>query len=242
MSRSRILTIIVGIILTLGLVLWLIDSLVRLYSTLSLVSPLFGKLVLGLVLTLLAALLGALVYYIVLFLRPKRSPVLPPAPVEKTDAAEETLRAVRQQVDRIQDEVARQALIDRSRELEEAFTRGELRIVVFGTGSAGKTSIVNAIMGRIVGHVGAPMGTTNVGETYSFRLKGVERDIFITDTPGILEAGVAGTQREVLARQLAAEADLLLFVVDNDLRQSEYDPLRMLAMIGKRSLLIFNKT
>ncbi|HEY9624883.1 MAG TPA: GTP-binding protein, partial [Crinalium sp.] len=173
---------------------------------------------------------------------PKRSPVLPPAPVEKTDAAEETLRAVRQQVDRIQDEVARQALIDRSRELEEAFSRGELRIVVFGTGSAGKTSIVNAIMGRIVGHVGAPMGTTTVGETYSFRLKGVERDIFITDTPGILEAGVAGTQREVLARQLAAEADLLLFVVDNDLRQSEYDPLRMLAMIGKRSLLIFNKT
>jgi len=38
---------------------------------------------------------------------------------------------------------------------------------------------------------------------------------------------VAG--REQLARQLATEADLLLFVVDNDLRRSEYQPLRTLA-------------
>jgi uncharacterized protein (DUF697 family) len=61
------------------------------------------------------------------------------------------------------------------------------------------------------------------------------------DTPGILEAGVAGTEREQLARQLATEADLLLFVLDNDLRQSEYDPLQTLAEIGKRSLVILNK-
>ena len=68
------------------------------------------------------------------------------------------------------------------------------------------------------------------------------REILITDTPGILEAGIAGTEREKLARQLATEADLLLFVVDNDLRQSEYEPLKALAEIGKRSLLVFNKT
>jgi hypothetical protein len=73
-------------------------------------------------------------------------------------------------------------------------------------------------------------------------LKKLERKILITDTPGILEAGVAGTQREQMARQLATEADLLLFVVDNDLRQSEYEPLRGLAEIGKRSLLVLNKT
>jgi hypothetical protein len=115
-------------------------------------------------------------------------------------------------------------------------------VVVFGTGSAGKTSLVNALIGRMVGKVGAPMGTTEAGETYSLKLKGLNRQILITDTPGILEAGVAGTEREQLARQLATEADLLLFVVDNDLRQSEYEPLRGLAEIGKRSLLVLNKT
>lgn len=114
--------------------------------------------------------------------------------------------------------------------------------MVFGTGSAGKTSLVNAIMGRMVGKVDAPMGTTQVGETYCLRLKGLERKILITDTPGILEAGVAGTEREQLARALATEADLLLFVVDNDLRRSEYEPLKSLAEIGKRSLLVLNKT
>jgi len=48
--------------------------------------------------------------------------------------------------------------------------------------------------------------------------------------------------KQQLARQLATEANLLLFVVDNDLRQSEYQPLRTLAEIGKRSLIVLNKT
>ncbi|MGH2414568.1 MAG: YcjF family protein, partial [Microcystaceae cyanobacterium] len=95
---------------------------------------------------------------------------------------------------------------------------------------------------RVVGKVDAPMGTTQVGETYCLRLKGLERQILITDTPGILEAGVAGTEREQLARELATEANLLVFVVDNDIRRSEYEPLRALAEIGKRSLLVLNKT
>lgn len=42
-----------------------------------------------------------------------------------------------------------------------------------------------------------------------------------------MEVGVEGTEREQLARKLATEADLLLFVVDNDLRQSEYDPYKL---------------
>jgi hypothetical protein len=49
----------------------------------------------------------------------------------------------------------------------------------------------------MIGRVDAPMGTTEVGETYSFKLKGLEREILITDTPGIEEAGIAGTQRAV---------------------------------------------
>ena len=244
MSRPRVWLFIVGIVLTLGLVVWLLDSVNRLYVSIAFTSPFLANLLLLLIVVLLVALAGAIAYYGYLFLRPPSRPSrpIPQVPVEKTAAAEETLRAVRQQVEQIQDEVARQALFEQSRQIEENLAKREIHVVVFGTGSAGKTSIVNAILGRIVGQVGAPMGTTEVGETYSFRLRGLDREIWITDTPGILEAGIKGTQREQLARKLATEADLLLFVLDNDLRQSEYEPLRSLIEIGKRSIVVFNKT
>ncbi|MEB3178754.1 MAG: GTP-binding protein [Nostocaceae cyanobacterium] len=255
MPLPRLVTLIVGLIVILGLTLWLIDSLSRLYWQLS-YSPLLGNLLLLLLVVLIGGLIAAFVYY-VLYLqgnekRSRRQAARQrqqerleqqlQAPAAKTEVAESTLQAVRQQVAQIQDEVARQALLSRSREIEANLARGEIQVVVFGTGSAGKTSLVNAVMGRMVGQVSAPMGTTQVGETYCLRLKGLERKILITDTPGILEAGVAGTEREALARGLATEADLLLFVVDNDLRRSEYEPLRALAEIGKRSVLVLNKT
>ena len=246
MPLSRLLTLIVGLSLILGLMLWLINSLYRLYIQISFTAPLLANLLLLLLIALIGMLIFAFIYYIGLFGRSSKSSqqrrLAPKVPVVKTEAAGETLKAVRKQVTQIQDEVARQALLSRSREIESILSRGELLVVVFGTGSAGKTSLVNALIGRMVGKVGAPMGTTEAGETYSLKLKGLNRQILITDTPGILEAGVAGTEREQLARQLATEADLLLFVVDNDLRQSEYEPLRGLAEIGKRSLLVLNKT
>jgi hypothetical protein len=246
MPVSRLLTLIIGISLILLLILWLIYSLNSLYTQIFWTSPLLANILLGLVIVLLGLLIFAFIYYLGLFGRSKRKSRqrrrTPRVPEEKTEAAEETLKAVQKQVTQIQDEVARQELITRSREIASILSRGEIQVVVFGTGSAGKTSLVNALMGRMVGKVGAPMGTTGEGETYSLKLKGLERQILITDTPGILEAGVVGTQREQLARELATEANLLLFVVDNDLRQSEYEPLRRLAEIGKRSILVFNKT
>jgi small GTP-binding protein len=232
----------------LALTLWLIDSLSRLYWQLS-YSPLLGNLLLLLLILLIGGLIAAFIYYVLVLRkgeeksrRQRPRVTLSQIPAAKSDAASSTLEAVRQQVSQIQDEVTRQALLSRTQEIEANLARGEIQVVVFGTGSAGKTSLVNAIMGRIVGEVNAPMGTTQVGETYCLRLKGLERKILITDTPGILEPGVAGTEREQLARALATEADLLLFVVDNDLRRSEYEPLRGLAEIGKRSLLVLNKT
>ena len=247
MPLSRLITLIVGLVIILGLMLLLIENLSRLYWQFSYSSPLLGNLLVFLLIVLLMVLIGAVVYYVLMIQgaekrSSRRQRLQPQIPVVKTEAASETLRAVRQQVGQIQDEVARQALLSRSREIEANLSRGELQVVVFGTGSAGKTSMVNAMIGRMVGRVDAPMGSTEVGETYSLKLKGLEREILITDTPGILEAGVAGTQREQLARQLATEADLLLFVVDNDLRRSEYEPLRTLAEIGKRSLIVLNKT
>ena len=239
MRLPRLITLVVGVAVILGLVIWLVDWILRVSSTIA--NPVLANLFIGLVIVVLAVLLGAFAYY--LFWLPRqakrRKRSLPKVSEVKSEAAQENLQAVRQQVAQIQNEVARRELMMRSKAIEQNLARGELRVVVFGTGSAGKTSVVNALIGQIVGKVGAPMGTTETGETYRLKLEGVDREVIITDTPGILEVG--GSDREALARQFATEADLLLFILDNDLRQSEYEPLRALTEIGKRSIVVLNK-
>ncbi len=246
MSLPRLLLLLLGVSLILILAIWLINSLYQLYFQIGFTSPFLANLLVVVLIILLGLLIVAFIYYFNLFYKGSRHKarkrrLAQQVPVVKTRAAAENLKALRQQLGQIQDRIAREAFLRRSQEIEANLARGEFRVVVFGTGSAGKTSLVNAIFGEIVGEVNPTMGTTKIGETYSLKLKDLTRPILITDTPGILEAGVAGTEREQLARQLATEADLLLFVVDNDLRASEYEPLKTLADIGKRSLLIFNK-
>ncbi|AZB72620.1 DUF697 domain-containing protein [Synechococcus elongatus] len=241
LRNTRLLVLGVLVLVALGLVIWVIDALQRLYWQLSYSSPLLAGFLIFVLVLMIVAVIGSLIYSFSRFGRsPKRSQPIQ-LPEVKAEAAEENLKAVQQQVNQIADEIAREALLERSRQIATELERGELRVVIFGTGSAGKTSLINALLGRIVGKVEATMGSTEEGETYRLGLRGVGRDILITDTPGILEAGVAGRLREKLARQLAVEADLLLFVVDNDLRRSELEPCLDLARIGKRSLLIFNK-
>ncbi len=245
LPRLWLMVMMVGVIAILAL--WLINSLYALYVQVSWTTPWLATPILVVILLLIGMAIAVAIYYVGIFQGWWRKPLVKPqrevqAPVEKTAAANASLKAIEQQLAQIQDEVTRQALIEKSREIAADLARGQLRVVIFGTGSAGKTSLINAIVGQIVGEVGAPMGTTTRGETYTLELKGLDRQILLTDTPGILEAGVAGTQRESIARDLATAANLLLFVVDNDLRESEYIPLMELARIGKRSLLVLNKT
>ncbi len=245
--RTRFIFLVLGFGLILGLMLWLVLTLTQLYRSVAVgASPLLANVLVGLLVFLLLLLVAVLVYYSWLFSRSGKSRKQRSAPPElsdqKTAVADQALQAVRRQVDQIQDRVAQQALLARSQAVAQDLQRRELRIVVFGTGSAGKTSLVNALLGRVAGEVSPTLGTTTVGETYRFDLKGIHRQLFITDTPGLLEVGVAGTEREQLARELATQADLLLFVVDADLTQSEFLVLERLETIGKRLILVLNKT
>ncbi|NJO44876.1 MAG: DUF697 domain-containing protein [Oscillatoriales cyanobacterium RM2_1_1] len=244
MALIRLIITIFGLSLILGLMIWLVTSFSALYTQIAwAANPFLANLLLLLLVALLGVALYGFFHYTRLFRSGRKSRQRPPlkVPADKAEAAVESLKALQQQVAQIQDDVAKQALLDRSQDIAANLSRGRIRLVVFGTGSAGKTSIVNALIGRMVGQVSAPMGTTTAGETYYLSLAGLDREILITDTPGILEASILGTQRGEVARSLATEANLLLFVVDNDLRQSESQPLKILAEIGKRSLLVFNK-
>ncbi len=86
------------------------------------------------------------------------------------------------------------------------------------------------------------MGTTQRGENHTYTLEGIEGTVFLTDTPGLSEIGAGGATREQEARELAARADLLIFVLDHDLIRTEFEPLSALVRQGKRSIVLLNKT
>lgn len=241
MRRWQLIPLVLSLVLVLGLLLWLVDIFSRFYYGLALSSPLLANLLLLLVSGLLLVGLGFVLYYGWLFLRPKQSRPLPQVSSDKSVAAGSTLAALQQQIAQIQDQVAREALQAQSQRLAAELDQRDLKVTVFGVGSAGKTSLINALLGEAVGKVAAPMGTTTEAQAYRWQWEGLSRGILLTDTPGISEVGVAGTLREQEARQLATAADLVLFVIDDDLRQSEHQLVRSLLDINKRLLIVLNK-
>jgi small GTP-binding protein len=146
-------------------------------------------------------------------------------------------------INRVNDPVRREQLARELSQLqaESPHEVSTLHVVVFGTVSAGKTSLINALLGREAGFTEAVMGTTRHGERHTYELRRVGATVILTDTPGMSEAGAGGGAREAEARALAVRADLLLFVVDHDLIRSEYEPLIELARLGKRSIVVLNK-
>ena len=243
MRRPFVLLAAIALLVSLVILLSTVSSLGQLYSGLAAVSPLLAQAVLVLVVIALIGALGVLAYYGWLFLRPRRKRVvtLPDSP-DKVAAL--SLQAAQQQVSQVEDEIARQALAVRSQKLAQRLEEQTFQIVVFGLGSAGKTALVNALLGEMTAPVAATLGTTQTAQTYRIVVPGLaagEQEITITDTPGLLEAGDFGEARSQAAKMLAASADLLLFVVDNDLHRAEYEPLAMLVGMGKRALLVFNK-
>ncbi len=248
MSQTRLIVIFLGLSVILGLAIWLINSLYRLFLQIGFFSPFLATLLVFLIIVLLSFAIFVFFNHYFKFYTPKnygktsrQGKIAGKIPANKKEAATTTLDSIKQQVKQIQDKVAQQVLLGSAREIEENLARGELQVTVFGTASAGKTSLINSLIGEIVGNVEPTMGTTEEGATYRLTLGEVGREILLTDTPGILEASREGNQRARLAQQLATAADLLILVVDNDLRQSEWEPLQDLTEIGKRSLLVFNK-
>jgi small GTP-binding protein len=151
-------------------------------------------------------------------------------------------REVEATIERLRDDAARDSLKADWETFERDRERPRIRVVVFGTVSAGKSALVNAIVGREIGPVAPTHGTTSAPLVIAERWSGLEGDLEFADTPGISESGTLGRLREAEALDLARDSELVLFVVDNDLVRSELEVVRRLASFGKRLLFVFNKT
>jgi hypothetical protein len=131
---------------------------------------------------------------------------------------------------------------------------GHIHIAVFGRVSVGKSSILNALLNQDRFTTSPLHGETKrpdmaAWESYATRtgMCAVERrrepkpsgGVYFIDTPGINE--VDGRAREKMAHEVASRVDLVLFVVDGDLTDTELQSLRVLFKQKRPVLLILNK-
>lgn len=132
-----------------------------------------------------------------------------------------------------------------------------VHIAVFGMVGRGKSSLLNALLGDQVFETGPIHGVTRSCQSASWNIiresvEGSDRPLLrvalpsvgesrieLIDTPGIDE--VDGEAREALARQVAQQADLILFLVAGDITKVEYQALSELREASKPILLVFNK-
>src|SRR5947209_9880636 len=131
------------------------------------------------------------------------------------------------------------------RELTQKLDETTIEIAAFGMVSRGKSSVLNALLGQEVFKVGTTHGTTAARAQQRWEQATLDRPglegarLILIDTPGIDEVG--GEVREVLARDVARHADLILFVVSSDIQRRELDALSQLREAQKPLILVFNQ-
>lgn len=135
----------------------------------------------------------------------------------------------------------RAALAEDYRQVEamlEKLEQGHIHIAAFGRVSVGKSATLNALLGE------RHFSTSPLhGETKQSQMGRWEKydagGVYLIDTPGLNE--VKGEAREALAHDVACRSDLVLFIVDGDLTDTEIRALRILVSHQRPIILVFNK-
>ncbi len=114
----------------------------------------------------------------------------------------------------------------------------QIHIVAFGKVSTGKSSLLNAISGNEHFSVSPLHGETK--HTNHLDWPSYEQQaVVLIDTPGTDE--FAGEEREVMAQQAAKQADVILFVLDGDISESQKQQLAIIAQPNKPIVIVLNK-
>jgi uncharacterized protein len=113
-----------------------------------------------------------------------------------------------------------------------------IKIAAFGLVSRGKSAVLNALLGEKILQTGPLNGVTQYPRSVRWN-PGGKVQVELIDTPGLDE--IQGELRAQMARDVARQADLILFVVSGDITRTEYQALLELRQAQKPLILVFNK-
>lgn len=173
-----------------------------------------------------------------------------PSSTANHDSYLQAVAAVEQTLDRVrqcsEEEKSRlRAELAGLKQMHDKLTSGRVEIVIFGEISTGKSALINALVGRDVASVDVRGGWTK--EVWHVAWSGAGyvvpglggSQVVLVDTPGINEVG--GDARGDMAREAAQRSDLILFVTDSDLNETEHSNLVQLASFNKPMIVVLNK-
>lgn len=223
MRRWRPLLFALGLALTLALALHVTDFALTLWQRLSEASPLFLA---------LYGLLIALVAWLVLRLMRPRRPVAaaapPPPDAPQIDRQLEAALQAGLPVERYRAELA---------ELERRRAGGRVIVACFGEVSAGKSSLIRALLpGAEV--VVSPVGGSTRTIVHHVWTSPAGDELVLADVPGLNEAD--GTL-DAEAEGEAVRAHAVIYVTGGDLARAELAALERLLSLGKPLLVALNK-
>jgi uncharacterized protein len=149
------------------------------------------------------------------------------------------LRMKRRSPETVELQAALKADLDRLSAALDKLNSALFKIAVFGLVSRGKSAIVNGLLGQKLLPTGPLHGVTQYPRSVYWSVAGGQVQVELIDTPGLDEVG--GELRAGMAQEVAEQADLILFVISEDVTRTEYQALKELQTACKPIVIVFNK-
>jgi len=116
-----------------------------------------------------------------------------------------------------------------------------LRIGVFGRVGVGKSSLLNALLGKEKFEIDVAHGCTRYTKSVDWDLNFNNlNSVELIDTPGIDE--INAEYRARLSKKMALQVDLVLLIIDSDLTRIDLNALNSLLNDGKPVLIVLNRS
>ena len=162
---------------------------------------------------------------------------------KKTDIEQLKIDDVEQRLEQFQTQVNGKEIDISSikedlQELKSDHQKQDIRMVLFGDISSGKSSLINALIPQAKGEVNVIGGTTKELKHYTW-LSPLGESVIVTDTPGFDEHE---RKLDELSLESVYKAHIAIYLCEGDLTDSQFNQIKDVVFLNKPLVVALNKT